>query len=426
MHRAYLTDPCESALCRRYWSAADRIPKPSLTLPIALVVLLAWPATLFAAQAGGSRNPEIQDHFRRADQDLKSNDPQAAVKEFDAILALDPKNAEAHSNRGAIRFLQGDCPNAAEDFRAALARDTSLARAKAMLGICEKRLGKPDAESLLDSSFRELKNPNLRGRVGLELASLYYKKGDLEHAAAVAQELVDLQPDNPDILYFAQLVYRELADDTLNKLAVLAPGSARMQQVMAERLVNEANLPAAIEHYKKALALEPSLPGVRFELGEAILNSNSSDAKAQADATSEFEQAIRLEGDNAEIECELAHIAQLQGDTQHEYEHYAKAVALNQDSTQAQIGMGSVLMTMQKPEDAAKHLRLAVRLDPLNSEAHYRLALAYRNLNLPDQAAKEMKVFEDVKKSDDRVKEIYNEMNRRPGPKQPQPDDAPR
>ena len=72
------------------------------------------------------------------------------------------------------------------------------------------------------------------------------------------RSLVDLDPDNVDVLFMAQRVYSELADDTLNKLAVLAPGSARMQQVIAERLVNGGDLKGAIEHYRKALADRPA------------------------------------------------------------------------------------------------------------------------------------------------------------------------
>ena len=44
---------------------------------------------------------------------------------------------------------------------------------------------------------------------------------------------------------------------------MLAPGSARMQQVIAERLVNEGDLKSATEHYKKVLEIDPRVPGVR-------------------------------------------------------------------------------------------------------------------------------------------------------------------
>src|SRR5271156_5508207 len=81
--------------------------------------------TKIAAQSSDSHAAEIQDHFRRAVEDLKANDPDSATKELDAILALDPKNAEAHSNRGAINFVRGDCKSASQDFRAALAVNAS-------------------------------------------------------------------------------------------------------------------------------------------------------------------------------------------------------------------------------------------------------------------------------------------------------------
>ena len=392
-------------------SRPSLIKAVSLLIGVGIPMIVAFPVA-YSHQA--SPNSQIQRHLQRAAAYLKSKDLPSAVKEYDAVIRLNPGNADALTNRGAIRFLQGDCPAASEDLRAALASDPSLARPKAMLGICEKRLAKPDAASLLEASFRELRNSSMRVRVGTELASLYYQHGDLEHASAVAQQLVALDPDNVDILYFAQLVYRELAEDTLNKLALLAPDSARMQQVMAERLVNDGNLTAAIEHYKKALVLQPDLPGVHFELGEAMLNSNASDPATQSDAITQFQQAIRLEGDTAELEGELGHIAQLRGDTQTAFARYTRAVTLNENSASAQLGLGSILMDMKKPAEAARHLQLAVRLDPLNSDAHYRLALAERDLDETTDAAKEMKLFQDIRKREDTVKQIYNEMNRRP------------
>src|ERR1700722_13049701 len=107
----------------------------------------------------------------------------------------------------------------------------------------------------------------------------------------------------------AQRVYSELADDTLNKLAVLAPGSARMQQVLAGRLVNEGDLPGAVDHYRKALEIDPRLPGVHFELGEAILESSSASPQARAEAQKELEVAVAVDGDSSKTECEFGSIA---------------------------------------------------------------------------------------------------------------------
>ncbi len=157
--------------------------------------------------------------------------------------------------------------------------------------------------------FLSLKDKSLRLQVGLELASLYEQQGDPGATASVMRSLVDLDPDNVDVLFMAQRVYSELADDTLNKLAVLAPGSARMQQVIAEHLVNGGDLPRAIEHYKKAFQIDPHLPGVHFELGEAILQSSPHDSETQMEAEKEFEAAEAIDGDVAKAECGLGAIA---------------------------------------------------------------------------------------------------------------------
>src|SRR5581483_7219525 len=121
-------------------------------------------------------------------------------------------------------------------------------------------------------------------QTGLRLADTYLAQGDLDRAVSEMQRLVDLDPDNIDILYLAQLVYSELADGTLNKLAILAPASARMQQVIAEHLVNSGNLDRAISHYKKCLELDPHLSGVRYELAEALFQNLPSDPTVEAQA----------------------------------------------------------------------------------------------------------------------------------------------
>ena len=54
-----------------------------------------------------------------------------------------------------------------------------------------------------------------------------------------------------------------------------------MQQVIAERLINEGDLKGATEHYRKALEIDPRVPGVHYELAEAILESAPTDAEAK-------------------------------------------------------------------------------------------------------------------------------------------------
>jgi predicted Zn-dependent protease len=232
------------------------------------------------------------------------------------------------------------------------------------------------------------------------------------------QSLVDLDPDNVEILYMAQRVYFDLADDTLNKLAILAPGSARMQQVIAERLINDGDLKGATEHYRKALEQNPRLPGVHYELAEAILEAAPNDSEAQAEAEKELETAVKFDGDSAKTECLFGRIAWRQSDLKGAYAHYERAFALDPNEVEAQIGISRLLVIMEKPEEALRYLRMAVAADPLNSEAHYRLAVVCKKLQLKDEADKEFRLFQEIKDAKEQVKTLYRQMNKKPSSKE--------
>lgn len=404
--------------------AANRGRRFRRSLLLMVVALVANAVAVMVAQTANSPAASVHDRLRRAAEYLKANDPASAAKEFTAVLALDPRNAEAYANLGVIAFLQHDYKNAAQYLRGALALDPSLAKTEALLGICERRLGEPSAQALLEKSFRALKDKHLQIQVGMELADIYYQQGNLDRTASMMTSLVDLDPDNVEVLFMAQRTYSELADDTLNKLAILAPASARMQQVIAERLINAGDLKGATDHYRKALAIDPRLPGVHFELAEAILEPSPNDAQAQAEAERELETAVKFDGDSARTECMFARIASRRSDPDGAYAHYSRAFALNPGEVEAEIGLGRVLQTREKPQEAARYFRMAVQTDPLNGEAHYRLATVCRKLGLKEEAEKEFRLFQEIKQTKDQIEDLYREMGKKPPKREEQIPDA--
>ncbi len=53
-------------------------------------------------------------------------------------------------------------------------------------------------------------------------------------------------------------------------LSVAAPDSGQMHQAMAHELAAQRDLTGAIANFRKALAIDPNLPGIHFELAEAL------------------------------------------------------------------------------------------------------------------------------------------------------------
>src|SRR5215472_18070297 len=275
--------------------------------PLRFRLLLLITCAISCSMQGqtASQASKVRAHLSRGEAALRANNPTAAEGEFRDALAIDPRNAEANSNLGVLEYARGDYRHACENFREALTRQPSLIKAEALLGLCETKIGDQAAAKHLEDSFEKLQDAKLRTQVGLELVGMYYASGETERAVAVTQKLVDLNPEDPDLLYAAQRLYNELADATLNKLAIVAPNSARMQQVIAERLINAGDLDDAIMHYRKALELDPHLNGVHYELAQAVLESSRFDATKQATTKSEIEAAKNAEGNSASVECLL-------------------------------------------------------------------------------------------------------------------------
>ena len=376
-----------------------------------LIVLLLLERAVPAQSA--SVKSELATELERGHAALKANDQAKAAEAFRAALKLDPGNSDAHANLGVMAYFQGDCPAAEREFRSALRTAPDLTNALALLSICERKLGQPSARADMEAAFANLKDQKMRTQVGVQLADFYFQQGDLDHTLPIIHTLVSSDPDNVDLLFFAQRIYSEMADNTLNKLALLAPDSARMQQLIAERLINAGDLNGAIEHYRRAIAADPRLPGMLFELAEALMET-SNNAESQAAASRELEAAIQADGDSASVECALGRIAQLQTGSDAALSHYRRAYELNPNNVEAQLGIAATLADQGKPEEALPYLRSAVQADPMNANAHYRLARVCHALHLADEERQQMKLFEEMRATKDRIAQLYRQMNRRP------------
>jgi tetratricopeptide (TPR) repeat protein len=353
----------------------------------------------------------VDSHARQGQSALKSGDSAEAERQFEAVLALDPKNVDARANLGVIRYLRHDWAGAAEHFREVL-KLQPLPKAQALLGMCEKRLGKPaEARRLLEQAWPALEPGRLHTQAGLDLLEIVHQAGDSARAAVVADALQRSNPTNPDVLYAAYRVLADLANNARDALAFTAPDSARMQLVMAQQLVNEGDLAGALLHYRKALQIDPELHGVHYELGETILQHSQADSSIQ-EAEKEFQAALRENPGDAGAQYRLGRIQAVRTDFKGAILHYQRALDMSPDHANAHAGMGEALLQLDQPQKALEYLLSASRLDPLNLNTHYRLAMVYRRLGRETDARDELTIFARLKASRQHVKDVYQQMHR--------------
>lgn len=395
-----------------------RIRQPAVSL-IAALCIIAIPGF---PQSPPSRPEQIESHLRQAQVYLQENKTDLAAAEFKAIVALDPKNADARGNLGVLLFFQGAYAEAIPQLRAALKLQPALWKIQALLGMAEKRTGDIDsALGDLEKAFPKLKEQKIRIDTGMELIEIYSAAGEQEKAAATVSALRELDPANVEILYAAYRIYSDLVDESRLSLIVVAPNSAHARQMMAHELARQGKSDEAIASYREALKLDPTLPGLHFELAE-MLNSSSVPGGRQ-EAEKEYQAALAANPFDEKSECKLGDLAALNGDQQAAAAHYERALKLQPNDAEANIGLAKMLMSLNQTAKALPLLELAVKLDPTSAVAHFRLSSVYRQMGRTADANRELAEYQKYKDMKEKLREAYRQMRLEPG-KQEQEDDA--
>ena len=361
------------------------------------------------AQSGVSKAQQIQAHEQRAHELLSQKKPALAAKEFAAVVALDPNNIDAQANLGVLLFFQKDYAQAEPHLRSAVEQHPELAKIRALLGMCERNLGKTDlARNDLQAVVGQLKEPAVQREAGLELIEIYVAEHDLPKAADVVEMLRQSAPTDPKVLYAAYRIYTDLAGEAMLDLSVAAPESGQMHQAMAHELSRERDVPGAIANFRKALAVDPNLPGIHFELGEALHASD--DLKLRAEAEQQYKLAVAANPHDVKALSRLGDLAVEKDDLDGAINYYKMVLTLAPGDPDASLGLAHVYIEKDQAASALPLLQPLVAADPTNVLAHYRLSTAYRRLKRPEDAKRELAEYQKYRGIKDKLRAIYKEM----------------
>ncbi|MGA9135800.1 MAG: tetratricopeptide repeat protein, partial [Candidatus Sulfotelmatobacter sp.] len=390
--------------------SADMVPTLRY-LPAAIVLLLGV-SPCFAQSANGTQQ-QFREHVLKARGYLTEKRPDLAIPELQAAAALDPQDVDTQGNLGVLLYFDGKAAEAIPHLRVALKEQPSLVKIQGILGIAELRTadfaqGRKD----LEASFPLIQDPKFKVEVGLELVGLYTQSEDLDLAAAILAQLKKTAPDNPEVLYASYRTFSDLSSEAMISLSVVAPDSAQMHQLLAHLEIWEGNTNAAVAQFRKAIEIDPRLPGVQFELAD-LLNI-SQDPAVKKEAEREYGEALAADPRDEKAIFRLAEIAAQKGDTQQAYAGYTRALALQPADSDAKLGLAKILTQMNQPAKAQALLEQTVQLDPTNATAHYRLATFYREQGRMDDAKRELEQYKDLREAKDKLHAVYKDLLRQP------------
>jgi tetratricopeptide (TPR) repeat protein len=304
-----------------------------------------------------------------------------------------------------LRFLV----SANTQLQAALKFDPGLGKIQALLGMAQRQTG-DSANSManLEQAFPKLGDREIQIEVGMELVETYASREQLEKAAHVLQLLHEQFPTDVGVLYASYRIYSDLTGEAMLSLSLVAPHSAQMHQLMAHELARQGQIDAAIQNYKEAVKINPNLPGLHFELAEAL---NASDVQQNKhEAKEEYEAALSVNKFDEKSECRLGAIAYDAGDLKESLSHYSEALRLQPDEVDANLGMAKVLIEMKETEKATAFAEHALQMDPTSAEAHFRLSTIYRQEHRIADSKREIEQFQKYRDIKEKLRQIYHEM----------------
>ena len=375
----------------------------------AVVALLLAAIPLSFGQAPATAQEQLTQHERMAQHYLSEQRPDLAIPELKKIIDMNPRNVEAHANLGVLLFFRGDYSESVIQLKAAINLKPDLWKVQALLGLAEEHTSDAaGARRDLEATFPMIQEKKLKIEVGLDLVGIYTGSGELDHAANVVTQLKNAYPDAPEVLYASYRTYADLSGESMLSLSLAAPDSAQMHQLLAHEETREGNSNGAIAQYQKAIAIDPHLPGVHFELAELL--HTSQDPAIKKEAEQEYRAAVAENPRDEKAMCELAEIAETKGNVQEAFDDYTKAVALQPGDANAKLGLAKALIEMDHPYKALPLLEGSAQLEPTNATVHYRLATLYRKMGRTDDAKREIELYRKYKDMKDKLRAVYKEL----------------
>jgi tetratricopeptide (TPR) repeat protein len=371
-----------------------------------MFVLLAVLSMSGFARAQGT---SAQEHALRANEFLKAHQPEKAIPELAAVVAAEPGNVDAQANLGVLLYFQGRYVDALNPLRKALQLNANLPKIQGLLGLAEYQLGQLDfARTDMSAAVPNLTDVKFRKEVGLALVEVETAQQDLIAAAETVSRLREQAPTDSEILYAGYRIHTDLAGEALLSLSLSAPQSAQMQQAIAHELERVRDLPGAIAGFRRAIAINPNLPGIHFELAEALHGSASQADRAQAEA--EYALALEKNPREAQAAVRLGDFNADKGSLDKASEFYERALKQQPKNAEASLGLARVYSEKNENEKALPLLQQVLADDPTNLLAHFRLSALYRKLHKPEDAKRELAEYEKYKGIKDGLRQVYGAM----------------
>jgi tetratricopeptide (TPR) repeat protein len=324
--------------------------------------------------------------YQRATIDELVGKPLAAGHPAEAKVALrswtesHADSADAQFYRAWLAFLDNDAATAADAIDRCEKLQLDSGRLQVLSAIFGSRTGKYNlVESILVRAYQQQVEP--RALVARELARMYLETYRLSQATEPIEVWKSLAPDDPQPYMWAIEITSR----------------------------SEHEPEALIKNYRAALDRKPDLDAARLGLAQQLTK-----ARQFEEAEREFQKYLEHKPKDAVAYVGLGRNAMQAGDLDNATRHFEAALEADPRNTDSLKELALADLRENKAAKACERYKLLVELVPFDYEIRYAYAQALRLAGNQPEALEQSKQASRLRKDDDRIKEIREQVIKNP------------
>jgi len=294
---------------------------------------------------------QVQQHFLAAQQDQQQGHLDAAVREYQAILHLQPRIAEVYANLGLIYYTQAKFSESAKALAEANQLKPGMRGVSLWLGVDYVKLNRPaEGAAFLREAVRI--DPTDKQAQGW-LATALWDAGQTNAALLQLRKATSLFPDDPDLLFARGEAYGKAANEETEQLLEETQGTALYDLMYGAAYASDHAWTKAEGHLLRAIQRDPRSVDAEIQLAKVYL-----DQAQLAPAQEHIDRALTLAPRSATALALSGDLLLLMQQQQLGLASIAKALKIDPSEALDALGL-PVEATLEQGSDGAGSAKLA-------------------------------------------------------------------
>jgi tetratricopeptide (TPR) repeat protein len=218
----------------------------------------------------------------------------------------------------------------------------------------------------------------------IQVAHALFELGDYESSLNALSGLSDQH--SPPAFYWRARCFEKLATAAYLRLYQADPNSYRVHQLMGDLEAAKGNDAKAMDEYRAAVAMKPSVPNLHYSLGHLLWKNLKT-----ADARAEFEAELAINPRHAGALHDLGNTYLLEHQPQRALEYLNRALAADPGDSDIHRDLGTGYAELRDYEKAEHEFKAAMPGDH-DGSVHYKLARVYQARGDKENAAREFAI----------------------------------